>query len=220
MLFSLRTSIKLFSQSISTVYKPSSLLNKIHSASLVIPTAIFHSVKKPSAIIHSVKRPKFLSAMVNRVDLLNFVFESGRSPSSSDFRVVCESWLDEKFPGASQIDNKSKDVWLSYFCKKATESWRKKNFIKKDFLKMTFFAIDINATELIMDIDPQPDTEPEPALPLIDLKNGDLTNFQFYVCPTCDFKSQERLPFMTHVVQDHPYVQGKICEAAQDHIAA
>ena len=81
---------------------------------------------------------------------------------------------------------------------------------------MSFFAIDINVTEIIMDIDPQPPHEQEPALPLIDLKNGDLTNFQFYVCPTnaCTFKSQERVQFMNHVIQDHPYVQGKIYKAA------
>ena len=185
---------------------------------------------QPSFALHSAQKPSYFlaAAMVNRRDLMNYVFENGSSPAKTNFQELCKTWIEKEFSSQVLLDGKSAEQWLAYFCKQSFDKWRKSGYRQKDFLKIDFFGIEIIPSEAVleqpdqMEVDPQPELNLPVALTPIDLKNGDLTKFQFFVCPTtgCDFRTQERLAFMTHVVKDHPYVQGKIHKAAQDHGAA
>ena len=154
-----------------------------------------------------------------RRDLLTSVKAkvANTTPMSDDFRQHCHNWLLEKFPSLAEegslVDGKSIDKWLDYICVEAKSKWKgSANRTWKTLLGQKLFAAEIKVSlapttmDTTMDDDMELDTSDLPQAP-IDLK--DLTIFQTFNCPNCDFKSMDRILFKTHVIQNHDYVKGE-----------
>ena len=155
-----------------------------------------------------------------RRNLLTSVKEkvANTSPMSDDFWQNCHNCLLEKFPSLAEdgslIDGKTVKNWLDYFCDKTKSRWRgAANRNWKTLLGNTFFDISIVISSLALNVEPSMDDSMTDApmeieqSPPIDLK--DLSCFQAFNCPRCDFKSNDRILFKTHVIENHDYVKGE-----------
>ena len=154
---------------------------------------------------------------LTRFDLLTFI-KTKTSPLADDFRQHCHDWLLEKFPSLTEgegglVDGKSVDKWLDYISVETKNRWKgSANRTWKTLLGQKFYEIEIKVSpapttttsqlEVAMDID----TVAAPAP--IDLK--DLSVFQAFNCPRCEFKCADRIMFKNHVIKSHEYIKGKL----------
>ena len=134
---------------------------------------------------------------------------------SEEFWKHGHDWLLEKFPNLAEegtlVDGKSVDKWLDYITVETKNRWRgSANRTWKTLLGQPFYRAEIKVTlDMAMDTTTDDGMEldtceaPSP----IDLK--DLTIFQNYNCPRCDFKTSDRILFKTHVVKSHEYIKGE-----------
>ena len=161
----------------------------------------------------------------SRLDLLASVKAQGdiTPMSETDFRQHCHNWLLEKFPnlatGNYLVDGKSVEKWLDYIAVETKNRWINKASRTWNTLLgpkcQTFTRIEVkvsqaptfeNETEMDTTFDDGMDIDVN-EVP-VDLK--DLSIFQYFNCPKCDFKSADRIQFKEHVIRNHDYIKGKM----------
>ena len=139
------------------------------------------------------------------------------TPMSNDFRQHCHNWLVEKFPSvASQglIDGKSIEKWLDYICVEVKNRWqlasRSWNYLltKPQFKK--FFGAQIKITEQTTSAMETLEADCDDMEVVVPIDLSDLSIFEAFNCPNCDFKSKDRILFKTHVIENHEHVKGEL----------
>ena len=160
---------------------------------------------------------------LTRLNLLEHVRSQGKTPLCDEFRQICHEWLSEKFPSLTEndlVDGKTREKWLDYISGETVKRWKLGNNDWKPMFGQRFkkfFEIEIKIStpeqpptltpDLELDMNKDNDMDMDVDQPLIDL--ADLTAFQVFVCPQCDFKSNDRILFKTHVIKNHEYVKGE-----------
>ena len=164
---------------------------------------------------------------LTRLNLLEYVSSKGVTPLCDEFRKLCREWLIEKFPSLTEndlIDGKSIEKWLDYISEETVKRWKLgKNAWKPLFGQRfeRFFNIEIkistpekpSTADLELDTNMDIGMDMDVDQPPIDL--ADLTAFQVFDCPQCDFRSNDRILFKTHVIKNHEYVKGEFFQSFQ-----
>ena len=74
---------------------------------------------------------------VTRKDLIKYVFQQGLTPSSPDFSLFCEAWINARF---QEYDESSRKICSSNFVKLTKKRWSSKAKYHKDrLLSETYF---------------------------------------------------------------------------------
>ena len=150
------------------------------------------------------------------------------TPWCDDFQQHCQNWLVANFPSAvangALVEGKSVDKWLEYISVETKSRWRQagrswKTLLSKPQSKKFFgvpIKVTLNEEASATDLDTAMDTTANSDLNEMELEHealapinlGDLSVFQEFFCPRCDFKSKDRILFKTHVIKNHDYVKG------------
>ena len=161
---------------------------------------------------------------VSRIDLLEYVKSKEITPLCDSFRQCCHEWLLQKFDLTENtlIDGKTVQKWLDYITEETVKRWRAAKRVWKPLFGPTklgnFFRIEVKVSTLATsvtddDLDANLDTAHtdegmDVDEPPVDL--SELSVFQYFNCPKCDFKSRDRTLFKTHVIKNHDYVKGEL----------
>ena len=149
---------------------------------------------------------------VRRIDLMNYVFDSGSTPNSEDFKSFMEIFLWEKFPNTTQksIDN----IVHGYIYHQIKTKWSQAYEVKSTLLNSKkhkkFFSEIISLEDSNGAVNKPEPIQEENVKNEITWDLSDISKFQYYKCPEalCKYECQDRTLFKEHMIKLHNVLKG------------